>query len=69
MLFPARWGESSQSGPGSNTVNRAIWRKNHSQERVAASVTGPQYMRRFLRGYLKQRAYNPLPKTFGGSQI
>jgi hypothetical protein len=29
---------------------------------VAASVTGPQSMRLFLWGYLKQRVYNPLAK-------
>jgi hypothetical protein len=63
MLFPARWGESSQSGPGSNMVNREIWRKIHCQERVAASVTGLKYVRLFVWGYLKQRVYNPLAKT------
>jgi uncharacterized protein YukJ len=30
---------------------------------VAASVIGPQSMRLFVWGYLKQRVYNPLPKT------
>jgi hypothetical protein len=63
LLFPARWSKTSQSGPDSNMVNRAIWRKIHCQERVAASVTGPQSIRLFLWGYLKQRVYNPLPKT------
>jgi hypothetical protein len=64
MLFLARWDESSQSGPGLNMVNRAIWRKIDCQERVAASVTGLQSMRLFFVNYLKQRVYNPLPKTF-----
>jgi hypothetical protein len=38
------------AGPGSNIVNRAFWRKNRCQERVAASVTGPQSMRLFFVG-------------------
>jgi hypothetical protein len=44
-------------------VNRAIWRKNHCQERVAALVTGLKSVRLFFLGYLKQRVYNLLPTT------
>jgi hypothetical protein len=44
-------------------VSRAIWRKNHCQERVTASVTGPQSMRLFFVDHLKKRVYNPLSKT------
>jgi hypothetical protein len=69
MLFPARWGESSQSGPGLNMVNRAIWRKNHYQEQVAASVTGPQYMRLFVWRYLKPRVYNNLAREIENIQV
>jgi hypothetical protein len=46
-------------------VNRTIWRKIHCQERVAASVTGPQSMRFFFVGLFQAEIEKSVAKNIG----
>jgi hypothetical protein len=55
--------------PGVNMVNQAIWRKIHCQERVAASVTGPQFMLLFFVRLSQTESLQSFAKKIGGSQI
>jgi hypothetical protein len=50
-------------------VNRAIWRKNHWQEQVTASVTGPQSIRLFFVGLSQAESVQSIAKNIRGFHI
>ena len=63
------WSKSPHGYGGPNLPHPAIWDKIPWQNNVATSLSGPQSLWFFLWGYLKQRVYNPLPKTLEALQM
>jgi hypothetical protein len=64
MLFPARWSESSKSGPGSQTgLTERFGEKFNAKNEWSPRSPDLNPCDYFVWGFLKQRVYTPLPKT------